>query len=83
MQQTRKLDRRIPIMLYGSHYWNEIVNFDALVRHGMISREDLNLFQYADDPPTALGILQAELADKKEEATPTLARSRTAARGGA
>ena len=36
---------RIPVVLYGSAYWNEIINFDALVRHGMIDREDLSLFQ--------------------------------------
>ena len=52
--QTRKLDRRIVILLYGSGYWNEIIDFDALVRHGMIAREDLGLFQFADDPATAL-----------------------------
>ena len=37
-------------MLYGSQFWKEVINFDALVRHGMISPEDLNLFQFADDP---------------------------------
>ena len=57
--QTRKIDRHIPVVLYGSSYWNEIINFEALVRHGMIDREDLALFQFADDPATALGLLQA------------------------
>jgi len=37
LQQTGKLDRRIVILLYGTAYWKEIINFDALVRHGMIS----------------------------------------------
>ena len=60
LAQTGKLDRRIPVVLYGSSYWNEIINFDALVRHGMINREDLALFQFADDPATALGLLQKE-----------------------
>src|SRR5664279_5695440 len=41
LAQTRKLDRPIKIVLYGSSYWNEIINFEALVRHGMISPEDL------------------------------------------
>ena len=50
LMQTRKIERRIPIVLYGSDYWNEIVDFDALVRHGMVSREDLALFRFADDP---------------------------------
>ena len=50
LMQTEKIERRIPVVLYGSSYWNEIINFDALVRHGMIDREDLALFQFADDP---------------------------------
>ena len=36
LMQTRKIERHIPVVLYGSSYWNEIINFDALVRHGMI-----------------------------------------------
>jgi hypothetical protein len=77
LQQTRKLDRRTMVLLYGSSYWNEIVDFEALVRYGMISREDLRLFQHADDPTTALGLLQAGLSVEQEEAIPAFARSRT------
>jgi uncharacterized protein (TIGR00730 family) len=77
LMQTRKIDRRIPVVLYGSSYWNEIINFDALVRHGMISEEDRALFQFADDPATALGLLQAGIAAELEEATPAIAHSRT------
>ena len=33
LQQTAKLDRKIVMLLYGSDYWREIVDFDALVRH--------------------------------------------------
>ncbi len=77
LMQTRKLDRHIPVVLYGSSYWNEIINFEALVRHGMIDREDLALFQFADNPATALGLLQAGIAAELEEKTPSLAHSRT------
>ena len=55
LAQTRKLERQIPVVLYGSSYWNEVVNFEALVRHGMIDPGDLGLFQYADDPPRRSG----------------------------
>ena len=78
LMQTRKIDRHIPVVLYGSAYWNEIINFDALLRHGMISREDLALFQFADDPDIALGLLQAGIAAELEEATPAIAHTRTA-----
>jgi uncharacterized protein (TIGR00730 family) len=77
LAQTGKLERRVPVLLYGSSYWREIVDFDALVRHGMIDAEDLGLFQFADDPPTALRLLQAGLEPGPEVAAPAFARSRT------
>ena len=77
LMQTRKFGRHIPVVLYGSTYWNEIINFDALVRHGMIDREDLALFQFADDPAVALELLQKGIAAELEEATPAVAHSRT------
>jgi uncharacterized protein (TIGR00730 family) len=77
LAQTEKLARRIPVVLYGSAYWNEIINFEAMVRHGMISREDLNLFQFADDPATALALLQQGIGEAPEEAAPAFAHSRT------
>jgi uncharacterized protein (TIGR00730 family) len=61
LAQTQKLAKKLTIVVYGSKYWKEIINFDALVRHGMISREDLDLFQYADDPQTAFELLKAGL----------------------
>ena len=61
LAQTRKLESKIVIVLYGSKYWKEVLNFEALVRHGAIDPEDLNLFQYADTPEIALAILQEQL----------------------
>jgi uncharacterized protein (TIGR00730 family) len=76
LEQTRKLDRRLQILLYGSSYWKEIINFEALVRHGMISPEDVALFQYVDDPVTALDVLQKGLAVDSNAETPDFAGSR-------
>src|SRR5262249_45168741 len=59
LTQTQKLAKKMTIVLYGSQYWNEVINFEALVRHGMISPEDLSLFHYADDPQRAFELLQA------------------------
>jgi len=78
LAQTDKLERRIPVLLYGSNYWNEIIDFDALVRHEMISPEDLELFRYVDDPAVALGILQSALVPEKDSKPPALLSSRTA-----
>ncbi len=61
LAQTGKLGHRIPFILYGSDYWNEVLNFEALVRYGMITKEDLRLFRFADDPETAVDILKKEI----------------------
>ncbi len=80
LSQTGKLTRRMTILLYGSSYWKEVVNFDALVRHGMIAREDLALFQFVDDPRAALSILQRDLAVEPLAKTPAFAKSTTSQR---
>jgi uncharacterized protein (TIGR00730 family) len=61
LQQTGKLDRKIAMLLYGSDYWREVVDFDAMVRHGTISDEDRKLFTFVDDPVTAFEALRAAL----------------------
>jgi uncharacterized protein (TIGR00730 family) len=75
LAQTKKLEREIPILLYGESYWNEIINFKALVRHGVISAEDLKLFSFIDEPAAALLHLQRVLAVSPEEETPAFAHS--------
>jgi uncharacterized protein (TIGR00730 family) len=80
LMQTRKIDRRIPVILFGSSYWKEIVDFDALVRYGMISKDDLGLFHWADEPATALELLQKGIAAEWEQATPAIAHSQTSGR---
>ena len=77
LMQTRKINRCIPVVLYGTSYWKEIVDFEALVRHGMIEREDLSLFKFADDPAEALALLQAGIEAEWEAATPAIAHSKT------
>jgi uncharacterized protein (TIGR00730 family) len=57
LTQTQKLHKRIVIVLYGSSFWKEVLNFEALVKYGMISESDLKLFEYADDVDTAFRIL--------------------------
>jgi uncharacterized protein (TIGR00730 family) len=47
LQQTHKAPRA-PIVLFGEAYWRRIVNFEALAEEGMISPEDLALFEYAE-----------------------------------
>ncbi|HQE83769.1 MAG TPA: LOG family protein [Candidatus Hydrogenedentes bacterium] len=59
--QTGKAANNRCVILYGSDFWKEIVNFDAMVRWGVISPEDLKLFYMFDDVDTAFAHLQAHL----------------------
>ena len=61
LAQTQKLDRSIPVFLYGSAFWKEVINFDALVRHGTIAAEDLRLFEFVDEPRSAFERLKSRI----------------------
>jgi uncharacterized protein (TIGR00730 family) len=79
LAQTRKLDRNLLILLYGSAFWKEVINFEALVRHGVIASEDLELFTFVDEPGEALALLQKGIRlepDATTPARPAFAKSR-------
>jgi hypothetical protein len=82
LAQTRKLSRDIPVILYGKSYWTEIVNFEALRRHGMIDAADLDLFQFADEPAAALKIIQERLVAEPGGRSPAFAHSQDRGQGG-
>jgi uncharacterized protein (TIGR00730 family) len=44
--QTGKVSKPLKIIIYGESYWKEIMNFDALLEHGMISKDDLKIFDF-------------------------------------
>lgn len=81
LAQTRKLENKILLLLYGSEFWHEVLNFKALVKHGVISEADMKLFRFVDSPDEAFQIIRDELtelylSDRMEPATPDIARSR-------
>jgi len=52
LRQTGK-SPPIPIVLYDRRFWDEVINFEALIAHGVISRLDETLFGYAETPQEA------------------------------
>lgn len=59
--QTGKAQKQRTIILYGADYWNEVVNFEALKRWGVISADDLDLFTLTDDVDAAFELLRTNL----------------------
>jgi uncharacterized protein (TIGR00730 family) len=82
LSQTRKLEGKMTVILYGKEYWNEIINFDALVRHGMINANDLELFSFASKPDEALAILKQGIAPELQGATSPYAKTRPSTHNG-
>ncbi len=48
MLQTNKISRKIPIVLFGSEYWDGLINWDRMIENKTISRSALNLFVTLD-----------------------------------
>jgi uncharacterized protein (TIGR00730 family) len=63
LAQTRKLAKKITVVIYGSAYWKSVINLDVLAEKGAIAVEDLDLFQYADTPEEAFELLKKGLTE--------------------
>ena len=61
--QTGKMKKPMPIVLFGREYWDDVVDFEALVRHGTISPEDVNLVHRTDSVDEAYGWVVAQLTE--------------------
>ena len=83
LAQTEKLAKKIMVVIYGSEYWNRIINFQAFVDSGAVSQQDLDLFKIVDDPNEAFEFLRDGLTKyhlggppKKQDAMPEIAKTR-------
>ena len=56
--QTGKA-KALPIVLFGSSYWQRLVNFEVLIEEGTISSKDLELIHCVDTPEAAWEIIRA------------------------
>ncbi len=62
--QTHKVRKSLPIVLFGTQYWKEVVNFDALAEHGVINRGDIDLMYRTDSVDEAYDWVVKQLAEK-------------------
>ncbi|MBN1409070.1 MAG: LOG family protein, partial [Calditrichaceae bacterium] len=62
--QTKKIQKELPIVVFGQDYWNEIIDIGAMARWGTISKHDLDLFNYVNSPVEAFNYI-TEFIDKK------------------
>jgi uncharacterized protein (TIGR00730 family) len=63
LMQTEKLHKQIQIILYGTEYWDPIVNLSPMEEWGAISPGDIELIQRANTPADAFALLKAHLTE--------------------
>ena len=61
--QTDKIKKRMPIVLFGSQYWAEVINLEALERYGTISPGDVELFFRTDSVDEAYDFITEQLSE--------------------
>ena len=84
LAQTDKLAKKILVVIYGSEYWNKLINFQAMIDAGTIAAKDLELFKMVDSPEEGFEFLRDGLTrhhlggvPKKEgEVLPDIAKTR-------
>jgi hypothetical protein len=59
--QTGKLPRNNLIIIYGRKYWDEVLNFRAMVRWGMINPDEYKMLQFADNVDEAFNRIREGL----------------------
>ncbi|HUG76829.1 MAG TPA: LOG family protein [Burkholderiales bacterium] len=62
--QTRKMTKPMPIVLFGTEYWKQIIDFDALARYGTIDARDIELMYRTDSVDEAYDWLVLQLAER-------------------
>lgn len=59
--QTRKMKKRLPVVLFGTEYWDKVFNLEALAEFGAINHEDLKLIHRTSSVDEAFDYIVDEL----------------------
>jgi uncharacterized protein (TIGR00730 family) len=83
LAQTKKLSKKLLVILYGSEYWDQVFRLEPLAEWGAINEEDLKLLCRVDSVPEAFEGLKAHLikhhmvpATAQEQKAPGIAKTR-------
>lgn len=59
--QTKMPRKTMPVILFGREFWDEVLNFEALVRWGVVNERDLSIFHKTDSVDDAFEHLTTKL----------------------
>lgn len=69
--QTGKIKKKVALVLYGTDYWESVINVQALVDAGTVSASDLDLFHKSDSVEDTVQyiskFLEENVIDRDEE----------------
>lgn len=60
--QTRKIRKHFFVVLFGTRYWEKVVDFDALLRDGMIDAKDTGLLHRTESVDDAFEYITGRLS---------------------
>lgn len=63
LDQTGKLSKPIKIVLFGTPYWKDVINFDAMAEYGTIDPKDLEIMYMTDTVEEAYEYIIQELTE--------------------
>jgi uncharacterized protein (TIGR00730 family) len=83
LAQTRKLSKKLLVILYGSEYWNDVFKLKTLADWGAVNEDDLKLLCPVDSVPDAFEELKKHLTKhhmvprtEQETKAPGIAKTR-------
>lgn len=59
--QTKKIRKKMPIVVYDKHFWDRVINFEELANKRLIDKEDLKLFLVAETVDEAFHYVKNDL----------------------
>lgn len=77
LRQTGKLGRDVCILLYGTEYWDRVLNLSVLCEEGMIDPPCLELLHKVNSVEEAMQCLQQRIVLDDGDARPSIAPSTT------
>jgi len=63
LKQTHKLEKPLPIVIYGTEYWKKLINFDVFLEWETISKADMDYVHFSDSVDDAFEYLRKHLTD--------------------
>jgi len=68
LKQTGKMNREMPIVLFGKKYWQTVVNWQALAEFGVISQKEVDDLLFTDSVGEAFHFITSRLQQQQQVA---------------